>query len=502
MSELRDTRLEKARALKELGQGPYALTFNPSHRMAELQETHADLPKGEERDVSVSVAGRVMTRRVMGKLAFFTLADETGSIQLFLEKAGLEAQQEGWFKQITSLVDSGDWLGVSGTLRRTDRGELSVKVSEWRMLTKALQPLPDKWHGLADVEKRYRQRYLDLVVSPDSRETFRRRARLVSGIRRWLDQRDFLEIETPVLQSEPGGADARPFETHHNALDLPLTLRIATELHLKRLVVGGFERVYELGRIFRNEGVSTRHNPEFTSVEVYQAYSDYIGMMELTEQMVSAVCQEVCGTTTITYQGTEIDLAPPWRRATMHDLVQEATGLDFTRFNSREAAAAAMTAQGLHAPELADSVGRLLNEAFEQAVETTLIQPTLVTDYPVEISPLARPHRSKPGLVERFELFIVGREHANAFSELTDPVDQRQRLEAQQERKAAGDLEAQGLDEDFVTALEVGMPPTGGLGIGIDRLVMLLTDSPSIRDVIAFPLLKPEARKQDTPSVE
>ncbi len=501
MSELRDTRLEKAKALEELGQGPYALTFSPSHRMAELQESHADLPKGEEREVSVSVAGRVMTRRVMGKLAFFTLADETGSIQLFLEKAGLEAQQEGWFKQITSLVDSGDWLGVTGTLRRTDRGELSVKVSDWRMLTKALQPLPDKWHGLADVEKRYRQRYLDLVVSPDSRETFRRRARLVSGIRRWLDQRDFLEIETPVLQSEPGGADARPFETHHNALDLPLTLRIATELHLKRLVVGGFERVYELGRIFRNEGVSTRHNPEFTSVEIYQAYSDYLGMMELTEQMISAVCLEVCGTTTISYQGAEIDLAPPWRRATMHELVQDATGLDFNSFASREAAAAAMTAKGLHAPELADSVGRLLNEAFEQAVETTLIQPTFVIDYPVEISPLARPHRSKPGLVERFELFIVGREHANALSELTDPVDQRQRLEAQQERKAAGDLEAQGLDEDFVMALEVGMPPTGGLGIGIDRLVMLLTDSPSIRDVIAFPLLRPEPRKQDTPSV-
>ncbi len=502
MSELRDTRLEKAKTLEELGQGPYALNFSPSHRMAELQEAHADLPKGGERDVSVSVAGRVMTRRVMGKLAFFTLADETGSIQLFLEKAGLEAQQEGWFKQITSLVDSGDWLGVSGILRRTDRGELSVKVSDWRMLTKALQPLPDKWHGLADVEKRYRQRYLDLVVSPDSRETFRRRARLVSGIRRWLDQRDFLEIETPVLQSEPGGADARPFETHHNALDLPLTLRIATELHLKRLVVGGFERVYELGRIFRNEGVSTRHNPEFTSVEIYQAYSDYLGMMELTEQMVSAVCQEVCGMTTITYQGTEIDLAPPWRRATMHELVQDATGLDFNSFSSREEAAVAMTDKGLHAPELADSVGRLLNEAFEQAVETTLIQPTFVTDYPVEISPLARPHRSKPGLVERFELFIVGREHANAFSELTDPVDQRQRLEVQQARKAAGDLEAQGLDEDFVTALEVGMPPTGGLGIGIDRLVMLLTDSPSIRDVIAFPLLRPESRKGEPPSVE
>ena len=501
MSELRDTRLEKSRALADLGQGPYALGFDPTHRMAALQEAHADLPNGEERAVTVSVAGRVMTRRVMGKLAFFTLADETGTIQLFLEKAGLEAQQEGWFKQITGLVDGGDWLGVSGTLRRTDRGELSVKVSDWRMLTKALQPLPDKWHGLADVEKRYRQRYLDLIVSPDSRETFRRRARLVSGIRRWLDQRDFLEIETPVLQSEPGGADARPFETHHNALDLPLTLRIATELHLKRLVVGGFERVYELGRIFRNEGVSTRHNPEFTSVEIYQAYSDYIGMMELTEQMVSAVCQEVCGSCQITYQDTEIDLSPPWRRATMHELVEEATGLDFNSFSSREAAAVAMTGKGLHAPELADSVGRLLNEAFEQAVETTLIQPTFVTDYPVEISPLARPHRSKPGLVERFELFIVGREHANAFSELTDPVDQRQRLEAQQARKAAGDLEAQGLDEDFVTALEVGMPPTGGLGIGIDRLVMLLTDSPSIRDVIAFPLLRPEPRAADAPAM-
>ncbi|QNI41183.1 lysine--tRNA ligase [Synechococcus sp. A15-28] len=501
MSELRDTRLEKSRALADLGQGPYALGFEPTHRMSALQETHADLPKGEERAVTVSVAGRVMTRRVMGKLAFFTLADETGTIQLFLEKAGLEAQQEGWFKQITGLVDGGDWLGVSGTLRRTDRGELSVKVSDWRMLSKALQPLPDKWHGLADVEKRYRQRYLDLIVSPDTRETFRRRARLVSGIRRWLDERDFLEIETPVLQSEPGGADARPFETHHNALDLPLTLRIATELHLKRLVVGGFERVYELGRIFRNEGVSTRHNPEFTSVEIYQAYSDYIGMMELTEQMISAVCQEVCGSCQITYQGTEIDLSPPWRRATMHELVEEATGLDFQSFGSREEAAAAMVAKGLHAPELADSVGRLLNEAFEQAVETTLIQPTFVTDYPVEISPLARPHRSKPGLVERFELFIVGREHANAFSELTDPVDQRQRLEAQQARKAAGDLEAQGLDEDFVTALEVGMPPTGGLGIGIDRLVMLLTDSPSIRDVIAFPLLRPESRAEDAPAM-
>jgi lysyl-tRNA synthetase class 2 len=467
--------------------------------MAELQADHADLPNGEERELSVAVAGRVMTRRVMGKLAFFTLADETGTIQLFLEKAGLEAQQEGWFKQITSLVDAGDWLGVSGTLRRTDRGELSVKVSDWRMLSKSLQPLPDKWHGLADVEKRYRQRYLDLIVSPQSRETFRRRALLVSGIRRWLDERQFLEIETPVLQSEAGGADARPFITHHNTLDLPLYLRIATELHLKRLVVGGFERVYELGRIFRNEGMSTRHNPEFTSVEVYQAYSDYIGMMELTEAMIADVCQQVCGGTRIHYQGTDIDLTPPWRRATMHELVEEATGLNFEAFTSREQAAAAMEAAGLEVPGAADSVGRLLNEAFEQRVEASLIQPTFVTDYPIEISPLARKHRSKPGLVERFELFIVGRETANAFSELIDPVDQRQRLEAQQARKAAGDLEAQGLDEDFVHALEVGMPPTGGLGIGIDRLVMLLTDSPSIRDVIAFPLMRPESRPESRP---
>ena len=488
MSELRETRLEKANALRELGVEPYALHFDPTDRMAQLQHVHADLPNGEERDLKVAVAGRVMARRVMGKLAFFSLSDETGTIQLFLEKKTLGES----FSQITALVDAGDLIGVSGILRRTDRGELSVKVAEWTMLTKSLQPLPDKWHGLADVEKRYRQRYLDLIVTPQSRETFRRRALTVSAIRRWLDDREFLEIDTPVLQSQPGGADARPFETHHNALDLQLTLRIATELHLKRLVVGGFERVYELGRIFRNEGISSRHNPEFTTVEVYQAYSDYLGMMELTEQMISGVCQDVCGCQTITYQGTEIDMTPPWRRATMQEMVQDATGLDFHGFSTREDAAAAMETKGLHVPALAESVGRLLNEAFEQGVESTLIQPTFVMDYPLEISPLARPHRSKPGLVERFELFIVGREHANAFSELTDPVDQRQRLETQQERKAAGDLEAQGLDEDFVNALEVGMPPTGGLGIGIDRLVMLLTDSPSIRDVIAFPLLRPE----------
>ena len=490
MSELRETRLEKAHALRELGREPYALRFEPSHRTAQLQADHADLPNGEERQLEVAVAGRVMTRRVMGKLAFFTLADATGPIQLFLEKASLGDA----FAQLTALVDAGDWIGVRGSLRRTDRGELSVKVAEWQMLTKALQPLPDKWHGLADVEKRYRQRYLDLIVSPQSRATFRRRALMVSAIRRWLDDRDFLEIETPVLQAEAGGAEARPFITHHNTLDLPLYLRIATELHLKRLVVGGFERVYELGRIFRNEGVSTRHNPEFTSVEVYQAYADYVDMMDLTEQLIASVTEQICGTTRITYQGTAVDLTPPWRRATMHELVLETTGLEFTAFHDRAAAAAAMEAAGLEVPDQADSVGRLLNEAFEQRVEANLIQPTFVLDYPIEISPLARQHRSKPGLVERFELFIVGRETANAFSELIDPLDQRQRLEEQQARRAAGDDEAHGVDEDFLQALEVGMPPTGGLGIGIDRLVMLLTDSASIRDVIAFPLMRPEAR--------
>lgn len=496
VSDLRETRLEKAQVLAALGQGPYAVRFAPTHATAALQRAHADLPNGAERAGSVVVAGRVMTRRVMGKLAFFTLADQEGTIQLYLEKSTLAAAMPDdpeAFAHLTSLVDAGDLIGVEGSLRRTDRGELSVKVRRWWMLSKSLQPLPDKWHGLADVEKRYRQRHLDLIASPHTRETFRRRARLVSGMRRWLDERGFLEIETPVLQSQPGGADARPFETHHNALDLPLTLRIATELHLKRLVVGGFERVYELGRIFRNEGVSTRHNPEFTSVEIYQAYADYTDMMDLSEQLIAHLANLVCGSTRITYQGTAIDLTPPWRRATMHELVCEATGLEFTAFSSRAEAAAAMVAAGLEVPALADSLGRLLVEAFEQRVEDSLTQPTFVLDYPLENSPLARAHRSKPGLVERFELFIVGRETANAFSELIDPLDQRRRLEAQQERRVAGDLEAQAVDEDFLQALEVGMPPTGGLGIGIDRLVMLLTDSPSIRDVIAFPLLRPEA---------
>jgi len=504
LSDLRDIRLEKAKELKSIGQGPYGLNFRPTYSAAILQKKYKELPNGEEKNEEVSIAGRITSRRVMGKLAFFTLADETGTIQLFLEKATLNQiensqNNQNNFKNITSLVDAGDWIGVTGILRRTDKGELSIKVFQWSMLSKSLQPLPDKWHGLSDVEKRYRQRYLDLIVNPQSRKTFRTRALLVSSIRRWLDDKDFLEIETPVLQSEAGGADARPFITHHNTLDLPLYLRIATELHLKRLVVGGFQKVYELGRIFRNEGISTRHNPEFTSVEIYEAFADYFDMMDLTEKLLSSVCEKICGSTKIIYQKQEIDLQPPWRRATMHELVKEFTGLDFELFGDNfDVAKSAVISGGIQVPEKVDSIGRLLNEAFEQAVEPNLVQPTFVMDYPIEISPLARKHREKIGLVERFELFIVGRETANAFSELIDPIDQRERLLLQQAKKEAGDLEAQSLDEDFINALEVGMPPTGGLGIGIDRFVMLLTDSPSIRDVIAFPLLRPESNLKQT----
>ncbi|MEM7591266.1 MAG: lysine--tRNA ligase [Cyanobacteria bacterium P01_A01_bin.83] len=494
LDEIRATRIEKVAQIKELGLNPYAYKWESSHHAAQLQEKYVDLPAGEEVEDQIAIAGRIRARRIMGKLAFFKLQDETGEIQLYLEKKRINNTMSeglvGAFNHLKKLSDTGDILGVKGTVKRTERGELSVYVSEFQILTKSLLPLPDKWHGLTDTEKRYRQRYVDLIVNPQVRQTFRIRAKITAAIRRYLEIRDFLEIETPVLQSEAGGAEARPFITYHNTLEMDLYLRIATELHLKRLIVGGFERVFEMGRIFRNEGVSTRHNPEFTSIEVYQAYADYHDMMRLTENLISDVAQEVLGTTKIDYQGEKIDLTTPWRRVTMHQVVQDATGVDFAQFDDFDSAKAAAVEAGIEVPSDCQTVGKLLNEAFEQKVETTLAQPTFVVDYPVEISPLAKPHRDKPGLVERFELFIVGRETANSFSELTDPLDQRARLEAQAAKKAAGDLEANDIDEDFLAALEYGMPPTGGLGIGIDRLVMLLTDSPSIRDVIAFPLLK------------
>ena len=509
LEEIRATRIEKIAQIKELGLNPYAYKWESSHHAAQLQEKYVDLAAGEEIEDEVAIAGRVMLRRFMGKLAFIDLQDETGKIQLYLEKKRINNTMSedkdttgesnspacavrlvGAFNHLKKLSDIGDILGVKGTVKRTERGELSVYVSEFKILTKSLLPLPDKWHGLTDTEKRYRQRYVDLIVNPQVRETFRVRAKITAAIRRYLETRDFLEIETPVLQGEAGGAEARPFITYHNTLEMDLYLRIATELHLKRLIVGGFERVFEMGRIFRNEGVSTRHNPEFTSIEVYQAYADYDDMMALTENMISSIAKEVLGKTKVNYQGEEIDLTTPWRRVTMHEVVKDATGVDFAQYDDFDSAKTAAKDAGIEVPAQCQTIGKLLNEAFEQKVETTLIQPTFVTDYPVEISPLAKPHRNKPGLVERFELFIVGRETANSFSELTDPLDQRARLEAQAAKKAAGDLEANDIDEDFLAALEYGMPPTGGLGIGIDRLVMLLTDSPSIRDVIAFPLLK------------
>jgi lysyl-tRNA synthetase class 2 len=495
-NEIRAARLEKANQLKQKGIDPYAYNWDVTHKAADLQAKFAELPDGAEEDFEVAIAGRIMARRVFGKLAFFGLQDETGSIQLYLDKKTIQAEMgeanPEAFSQLKQATDVGDFIGAKGTIKRTEKGELSVKVREYAILTKTLLPLPDKWHGLTDVEKRYRQRYVDLIVNPEVRETFRRRAKITASMRRYLDEQGFIEIETPVLQAEAGGADARPFVTYHNTLEIDLYLRIATELHLKRLIVGGFEKVFELGRIFRNEGISTKHNPEFTSIEIYQAYADYYDMMALTEALITTAAQDVFGTLQFTYGEHQIDLTPPWRRVTMHEIVQEKTGIDFSQFTDLADAKTAAKQAGIKDIADCESVGHLLNEAFEQAVEETLIQPTFVLDYPVEISPLAKPHRTKPGLVERFELFIVGRETANSFSELTDPVDQRQRLELQAARKAAGDLEAQGVDEDFVAALEYGMPPTGGLGIGIDRLVMLLTNSASIRDVIAFPLLRPE----------
>ena len=497
MSDIRESRLLKVNSLVKKGFSPYAESFKITHSTKFLNEKFGYLDRGQEYDLAVSIAGRVLAKRVMGKIAFFTINDQEGQIQLYLDKKIVNQNQENQkiltFEDLKEIVDIGDWIGVYGTIKKTNKGELSIKVIKWEMLSKSLQPLPDKWHGLTDIEKRYRQRYLDLIVNPKSKKVFKTRAKCISFLRRWLDDRNFLEIETPILQSEAGGAEARPFMTHHNTLDIPLFLRIATELHLKRMVVGGFDKVYELGRIFRNEGISTKHNPEFTSVEIYQAFSNYIDMMNLTESMIKDLIEDVCGSLVINYQDNEIDFSKPWKRISMKNIVKEYTGIDFDSYDGDfKTAKQAVEAINVEISSKINSIGRLLNEVFEQKVESKLLEPTFVVDYPIEISPLARPHDDKKEMVQRFELFIVGRELANAFSELIDPVDQRERLELQQSLRDQGDLEAHSVDEDFLSALEIGMPPTGGLGIGIDRLIMLITNSPSIRDVIPFPLLKPE----------
>jgi lysyl-tRNA synthetase, class II len=453
-------RREKLERLREAGIDPYSRGFKPTHSTVEARALLGD---GDRTTEEVALAGRMMVKRLHGGSAFADLQDGAGRIQLFASRDILGPDAFELF----AGFDPGDVIGVKGPMFRTRRGEPTVEVHSVQLLTKALRPLPEKWHGLKDIEIRYRQRYVDLIANPEVREVFRARTRIITGLRSLLDERRFVEVETPVLQEVPGGGHARPFLTHHNSLDRDLYLRIALELHLKRLLVGGFERVYEVGRVFRNEGLSPRHNPEFTMLECYEAYADYDDVMKLVEDLMVASGRSAGRPLATTYQGEEVDLTPPYRRARMADLVLEHTG--------REA------------------VGNELNELFEEQVEAKLRQPTFVIDYPIEISPLARPRADDPRFVERFELIILGREYANAFTELTDPVDQRARFEGQAAKRAAGDVEAHPMDEDFLRAVEYGLPPCGGLGVGIDRLVMLLTDQPSIRDVILFPVMKAES---------
>ena len=455
-----------------------------THKAAQLQKIYENLSADTETQDEVSVCGRVMNER--NTWMFIDLYDETGKIQLFCHKDNLTPEE---LKRLR-LCDKGDFLGAVGTIRRTKQGELSVKVKSYEILSKSLQPLPDSWQGFTDVEARYRHRYVDMIINPEVRETFRKRSLVIKTIRQFLDKRDFFEVETPVLQVEAGGADARPFITHHNALGIDLYLRIATELHLKRLIVGGFERVYEIGRIFRNEGISTRHNPEFTMLELYAAYGDYFQLMDFTEEMLMSAHSTVCSGTQVSYDDKEIDFSRPWKRIRMVDAIKSVTGVDFNEMTTYEEAGAAANKLGVETKEI-DSRGAVINEVFETLVEPTLWNPTFIIDYPVEVSPLTKAHRTNPGEVERFELFAAGREIANGYSELNDPVDQRKRLEIQAQKKEAGDLEAMPMDQDFLLALEYGMPPTMGLGVGIDRLVMLLTNSVSIRDVIIFPTMKP-----------
>ena len=482
---LRVVRIGKLDSLRAQGIDPYPYGFARTHEAAELERYYAGLAAGAQTGERVRVAGRIRAMRNSGM--FIDLHDTSGKIQIFCHRDNLPPEGLA----VLRLLDIGDLIGVEGLVRRTSRGELTVNADAVAVLAKTLRPLPEKYHGLADIELRYRQRYLDLIMNEESRETLRRRSRVVAAMRSHLLERGYLEVETPMLHAIPGGASAKPFVTYHNALDIDLYLRVAPELHLKRLLVGGLaDKLFEINRCFRNEGISPRHNPEFTTLELYEAYVDYTAMMRLTEELVTSVAETVLGTLRLNYGGTVIDLSPPWPRRTMAELVHTATGVDFLAFADAETARRAATALGVGFTG-SENWGQALEAAFAARVEDTLIQPIHVTGFPRDISPLAKANRADPRLAERFETYIYGWEVANAFSELTDPQDQQARFEAQMKARAAGDEEAQPLDEDYVTALEYGLPPCGGLGIGIDRLVMLLTDSPSIRDVIAFPILRP-----------
>ncbi len=484
----RARRLAKLDALRAGGIDPYPVRFDRDHTVATLRAEFGDLGPGEETDAHVTVAGRLLLIRRQGKLIFATMRDGTGAIQLFVSRAVIGDDAFDAFDEL----DLGDWIGVEGVLMTTRKGELSVKLASFQLLAKAIRPLPDKWHGLADVDTRFRQRYVDLIANDDARRVFEIRFATIAAVRRFLSERGFIEVETPVLHAIAGGAAARPFLTHHHSLDMDLSLRIALELHLKRLIVGGMEKVFEIGRVFRNEGLSTRHNPEFTMLELYEAFADYHDMMTLTEELVADVASAAIGTTTVVVDGVTVELAPPWPRRTLLELVREHAGVDVHP---------TMAVEKLQ--KVCDDLdvtydpgwgpGKLVLELYEKTVEPGLVGPVFVTDYPREVSPLARSHRDDPALVERFEPVVLGRELGNAFSELNDPVDQRARFEAQAALAAAGDLEANEIDDDYVRALEYGMPPCGGLGIGIDRVVMLLAGVSSIREVILFPHLRAEA---------
>ncbi len=485
-SEQEGLRREKLAELQKAGKDPFDVyKVDRTHTTGEVKANYAEV-EGKE----VTVAGRIMSKRGQGKVVFSDIYDRDGKIQLFLkiDKVGEENLKE------YKTFDIGDWVAATGEVFTTQRGEISINVNSFELTCKSLKPLPEKWHGLKDPDLRYRQRELDIITNADVKDTFVKRSRIISAMREFLDNKGFLEVETPILSPIAGGAAAKPFVTHHNTLDMDMFLRIAPELYLKRLIVAGFERVYEIGRNFRNEGMSVRHNPEFTAIELYEAYSDYNDMMEITENMVAYVCEKVNGTTKVTYQGTEIDFMPPWRRVTMVDVVKEYAGVDFAEIKSDEEAQAIAKEKNLEFPKPLNTVtkGEVLNALYEEFGEANMIQPTFVMDYPVENSPLTKKKRGNDAFTERFEAFVFGRELGNAYSELNDPIVQRQRFEQQAKERELGDDEAYMLDEQFMSALETGMPPTGGLGIGIDRLIMFLTDSASIRDVILFPTMKPQ----------